>query len=377
MSNDYYKILGVNPNASEEEIKKAYRRLAHKYHPDKAGGDEKKFKELNEAYQVLSNKTKRAQYDRFGQVFSAGGGSAYGGEGEPFGFSQGGPGMGFDFDFGFGAPIFDEGFSNLNDFFDAFFEGLGVRKKRRTYQRGSDVELTLSISLEEAFFGKKKEVSFETFVSCQSCNGLGFDEKAGLDTCSVCDGRGEIKETQNTFFGKFVQVKSCSKCFGTGQIPRKICPVCSGTGRVKNKKKLAIDIRPGVADGQFVKISGAGEVGLRGAPAGDVYLRINILPHSVFKRMGNDLYLSYKINIIDLLLGTEIIIENIDKEKIKVKIPPGYNFRDTLIIPSKGIPYFDSSSRGNLIINFDLEIPKKLSPEAEKLLEELKKELNK
>ena len=204
MSKDYYKILGVNPNASEEEVKKAYRHLAHKYHPDKASGDEKKFKEINEAYQVLSDKNKRAQYDRFGQIFE--GGEPFGfSPGRPFGFSQGGPGTDFDFNFGFDTPFFDENFSNLNDFFEAFFEGLGVKKKRRTYQRGSDIELNLSISLEEAFFGKRKEVTLETFISCQSCSGRGFDEKSGLDTCSTCDGQGEIKESQNTFFGKFVQ----------------------------------------------------------------------------------------------------------------------------------------------------------------------------
>ena len=378
MSKDYYKILGVNPNASEEEVKKAYRHLAHKYHPDKASGDEKKFKEINEAYQVLSDKSKRAQYDRFGQIFSAGGGPAYGGEGRgPFGFSQGGPGTDFDFNFGFDTPFFDENFSNLNDFFEAFFEGLGVKKKRRTYQRGSDIELNLSISLEEAFFGKRKEVTLETFISCQSCSGRGFDEKSGLDTCSTCDGQGEIKESQNTFFGKFVQVKPCPKCFGAGQIPRKICSICSGTGKVKSKKRLMVDIRPGIIEGQFIKISGGGEAGLRGAPAGDVYLRINILPHPFFKRLKDDIYLTHKINIIDLLLGKEITVENIDKEKIAIKIPPGYNFKEALIIPSKGMSHFSGSSRGNLIINLDLEIPKKLSPEAKKLLEEIKKEFEK
>jgi len=200
---DYYKILGIHKGASEEDVKKAFRKLAHKYHPDK-GGDEKKFKEINEAYQVLSNKEKRAQYDQFGQVFSGGGSAGQGGFGGwPFGGAQSGPfgEVRFDFDSG------DLG--DLGDIFDVFFEGLGIRQKRRTYQRGADIQIIQEITMEEAFRGTQKNLSYQVSVSCQKCGGLGHDTKAGFNKCETCGGQGEIKETRQSFFGNFVQMKVC------------------------------------------------------------------------------------------------------------------------------------------------------------------------
>src|SRR3989339_77892 len=243
MSNDYYKILGVEKNASDDDIKKAYRKLAHQHHPDKKGGDEKKFKEINEAYQTLSNREKRAQYDRFGNA-------AHGGAGGPGGFggfSQGG--FGFDFQGG--------DFGDLGDIFEAFFDGMGGQK-RRTYAHGSDMEMTQDITLEEAYAGVEKTISYKVNVRCASCNGLGHDVKATFSQCKKCDGRGEVRETRSTFFGNFAQVKTCAECHGIGQVPDKRCAGCSGSGVVRGEKKIAVKILPGIADGQIIKMVGGG-----------------------------------------------------------------------------------------------------------------------
>lgn len=376
---DYYKILGVNKNASEEEIKKAFRKLAHKYHPDKGGGDEKKFKEINEAYQVLSNKEKRAQYDRFGKVFEG----AAGGQKGPFGgfgfdFSTG-PGAGFGFDF---DPRMFDG-SDLSDIFDVFFEGIGFKPKRRTYQRGSDIEIVQEITLEEVFGGVKKNLKYKIAVRCQKCGGLGHDEKSKFHQCPACAGQGEIKETRSTFFGSFVQVKKCHKCFGSGQIPDKFCDICRGSGKVSGEKEVKVEIRPGVSDGQLIKIKGAGEVGERGAGEGDLYVRIKVKPHPVFERRGDDLRIKKEVNLIDILLGRKIEIPTISGHKLQVEIPAHFDLKQDLIIPGEGMPRFGAmpvggqvSGRGNLIVEFKIKTPKKLSEKAKKILEDLEGELD-
>ena len=368
---DYYKILGVNKSASEDEIKKAFRKLAHKYHPDK-GGDENKFKEINEAYQVLSSKEKRQQYDRFGQVFSAQGGPAYGGEGAGFGF--GGP---FGNQGPFGEVKFDFGgdFGDINDIFDAFFEGLGVRQKRRTYQRGADIQIIQEISLEEAFRGLEKEINFQTLVRCEKCQGVGHDARAGFNKCETCGGRGEIRETRKSFFGDFVQVKACDKCFGTGQIPKKICEVCHGSGRIRGSRSIKVEIRPGVQDGQIIKIPSAGEAGERGTKEGDLYVRIRIKPHQVFRRQGDDLIIKKEVNILDLLLGKKIEILTIGAGKLKIEIPSDFNLKENLRIPEEGMPHFNGFGRGNLIVELTIKTPKKLDSKAKKILEDLDKEI--
>jgi len=373
MSKDYYKILGINKAASEEEVKKAFRKLAHKYHPDK-GGDEKKFKEINEAYQVLSSKEKRQQYDRFGQVFEgqAGPGFGFGGEwpfgaGSPFGAA--GP---------FGEVKFDFGgdFGDFGDIFDAFFEGLGVRQKRRTYQRGADVQVIQEISLEEAFRGTEKNINYRVAVRCEKCNGLGHDPKAGFNQCNTCAGRGEIKETRRSFFGDFVQVKTCDKCFGTGQVPKKICENCHGSGRIMAERSVKVEIRPGVQDGQIIKIKSAGEAGERGTAEGDLYVRIKIKPHAVFERQGDDLKMTKEVNILDLLLNKKIDIPTISANKLKVEIPADFNLKSNLRIPGEGMPHFGSIGRGDLIVEFKIKTPKHLSDKAKKILEDLEKEID-
>jgi len=357
---DYYKILGVNKNASEEEIKKAFRGLAHKYHPDK-GGDEKKFKEINEAYQILSSKQKRAQYDRFGQVFEG----------------QAGPGFGFEWPFGAGSPFdevkFDFGgdFGDISDIFDAFFEGLGVRPKRRTYQRGTDVQVVQEITLEETFRGIEKKINYRVPVRCEKCSGLGQDAKTGFEKCEVCAGQGEIKETRQSFFGNFVQVRTCSKCFGAGQIPKKICENCGGSGRVMGERAVSVEIRPGISDGQIIKIQSAGEAGERGAKEGDLYVKIKIKPHPLFKRDGENLIVRKEINIINLLLNKKIEIPTISGNQIKIEIPSGFNLKESLKIPGEGMPRFNSFGRGDLMVELIIKTPKKLSAKARKILEDL------
>jgi len=368
---DYYNILGINKSASEEEIKKAYRRLAHKFHPDKAGGDEKKFKEINEAYQVLSNKQKRAQYDRFGRVFdgasgfSSGAGREWGFEGWPFG--QG-------VEFGFDPSAFEDG-GDLGGIFESIFEGLGVRKKRRTYQRGADMELVLEISLEEAFSGAQKSLRFDAWISCAACGGQGADAKSGFKTCGRCDGRGEVRENQKTFFGDFSRIRPCVECEGEGRIPQKRCHACGGTGRIRYAKEIAVDIQQGIGDGQLIKIVGAGEAGMRGATAGDVYVRIKTRTHAQFRRDGDNLHYRAKVNLVDILLGKSFEVLTIEGKKVHFTIPEGFNLRDSIRIRGAGMPRLGSHECGDLIVELDLATPKYFSSKAKEILEDLRKEL--
>jgi molecular chaperone DnaJ len=361
MNKDYYKILGINRSASAEEIKKAYRQLAHQYHPDRPGGDEKRFKEINEAYQVLSNREKRSQYDQFGTTFD--------GLGKSYGFGGGG-GFGFNFD-----PANFEDLNNVGEIFDAFFEGLGV-KKRKTYYRGADLEVDLEISLEEAFRGIEKKTAFSGLASCKECSGLGHFAAAGFTKCQTCGGQGEIRENRNTFFGSFSQVRSCAKCFGTGQIPNKMCSACTGTGRVKQAKEVTVTIAPGIRDGQIIKLVGAGEAGERAAAAGDLYVKIKVKPHPIFAVKGNDLFAIKEVSLIDVLLGRKIQIKNISGGVIDLEIPPGANLNNDLRIPGEGMPQLGSiHRRGDLYVRFNIKTPKKFSAKAKKLLDDLKEEI--
>ena len=368
MKKDYYQILGVSKDASPEQLKDAYRKLAHKHHPDKSGGDEKKFKEMNEAYQVLSNKEKRAQYDQFGDSFSnSGQGSGY--QSNPFagfdfgGFSQGGTAGG---DFG-----------DIGDIFETFFGGGAGRggSSAGRKRRGADLETLQEISLEDAFRGVNKELTFNVSVKCKTCSGLGHMEKEGSEKCSTCDGKGDIKEIKKTFFGQFAQVRVCPKCEGAGQIPKKICKECSGSGKIKEKKTIGFLITPGISDGQIIKITGAGEAGEKGAESGDLYIRIKVLPHSIFQRRENDLYIKKEIGLTDILLNKKIEVPVISGGKIHIEIPEGFCIQEKLSIPNEGMPKFESRGRGNLYVEFKTKTPRKLNSKAKKLLEDLEKEL--
>lgn len=364
MADDYYKILGVAREASAEEIKKAYRRLAHKYHPDKSGGDEKKFKEVNEAYQVLSSREKRAEYDRFGRVFSAGGQPGWsGGFPEDFGF-----GNGFHFDFG-------QDLGDLGELFESFFADFKGRP-RQTYTQGSDIEIKEEITLEDAFWGVKRKVDLKTYIPCAKCGTLGYDKNKGLAACATCSGRGEIKVQKKTFFGNFAQVKSCPDCRGRGEKPNKVCEACRGEGRILGKREINFEVSAGVADGQIIKLSGAGESGGAGGAPGDLYVIINIKSHPVFTRQNSDLFLNQEIKITPALLGRKIAIKDINGEIFEVTIPAGFNLNDKLRVSGRGMPIFGvPSRRGDLYLSFVLKLPKKISLKAKKLLEDLEKEL--
>ncbi len=370
---DYYKILGVKKDASPEEIKKAYYKLAQQYHPDKPGGDTEKFKKINEAYQVLSNPEKRAQYDKFGRVFEGGAGSSNQGGG--FDFRQGFNGFkGFtgSSPFGFGAS-----FDDLGDIFSSFFEEAGMGRQRRpTYRKGSDIEFVMEISMEEAFFGATKKIRYKTYIPCPHCQGLGYDKKQGLEICPYCHGKGEIREVKSTFFGQFSQVRVCPHCQGTGKIPKKKCSYCRGTGRISGYQEADFNIAPGIADGQVIKIKGKGEAGERGSGSGDLYIKIKIKKHPQFERKGNDLYLTTEIDLVKAYLSKPFKVRNIDGEIIEIKLPPGFSFKEKIKIPHKGMPILYQGRRGDLYIEVYPKIPRKISEKTKKLLEEIDKEEN-
>ncbi len=358
MAKDYYKILGVDKSAGEEDVKRAFRKLAHQYHPDKAGGNEVKFKELNEAYQVLSDKTKRAQYDRFGTAEPFGG---FGGQSPFGGFDMGG----FQ---GFG------GGEDLGDIFETFFEGMGVRPKRRTYNQGSDIETLQEITLEDAYNGAQKHLRIHTHLTCATCKGQGGDPSAGTKTCEACNGRGEVRVERRTFFGNFARVEKCEKCHGVGKTPNKVCPTCKGHGRISGEREIVVDIVKGIQDNQVIQIRHAGEAGEHGASAGDLYIRVRVKQHPLFERRGDDLVIKKEMSVFDLLLGKPLVIPTIKGKNIEVTIPPHFNLKEYVRVSGEGMPRFGSFSHGDLLVDLTMKTPKKLSSKAKKLLEDLEAE---
>ncbi len=364
MPKDYYQILGIEKSASDEEVKKAYRKLAHQYHPDRPGGNEQKFKEINEAYQVLSDKTKRVQYDRFGAAGQNPNAGAWGGYpgGEPFG------GFGFD-------PEQFSGMGDFGDIMDSIFEGMGVQPRRKTYDKGSDIEAQIEITLEDAFLGTSKMIRVRTLVTCETCKGKGAAAGSTFEKCATCDGRGEVREQRHTFFGTFSQVKMCEKCHGTGEVPKNACATCRGSGRIASARDINMEILPGIEENQLIKIKGMGEAGERGATAGDLYVRVRIVKHPTFDRRGNDLIVRHELNVLDLLAGKKIAVPTIEGKKIEAEIPAGFNLKDVLRIPREGMPRFGAghsmfaASRGDLLVDFIIKAPKPNS-KIKKALEE-------
>jgi molecular chaperone DnaJ len=378
MAKDYYTILGVSREASEEDIKRAYRKLAHQHHPDKQGGNEAKFKEVNEAYQVLGNKEKRAQYDRFGQTFDgngAPGGGAGGFRWEDFGFSggqaSGNPFGGFSADGGVN-------FGDFGDIFESIFDQFGGRP-RQTYRRGSDIEAREELTLEEAFSGVSRTLRFKTHVACTMCAGLGYDRAKGVMKCTTCGGQGRVREEKRTFFGNFSQVKACPKCEGRGEVPNAPCKTCAGKGRVDGVREVPVTFAPGIEDGQVVKLQGQGEAGERGSETGDLYVGVHVRPHRVFTRTKTDLSTEIDVKVTDALLGREVRVRDIGGEEFSVSIPAGFNVRERLKVPGRGMPRFgsvlSSAHRGDLYISLNIKTPKHLSAKARKLLEEFEGEV--
>lgn len=354
---DYYEILGLPKTASEEDIKKAFRALAHKFHPDKKGGDEQKFKEVSEAYAVLSDKKKRAEYDTYGRTFT-GGQAGFGG----FDFSnfqgfqgayQGFDGQGVEFD--------------LGDIFGEFFGGQNGRRTRR----GRDISMDVEIPFRDAIFGTERRVLISKLAVCDTCTGTGGKRDAGVTQCTTCNGKGQIRENRNTFFGSFSSTRSCPACRGRGEIPKEICSACRGEGIQKKQEEVHVVIPAGVENGEMIRMPGRGEAAIS-APAGDLYIKIHVRADKLFTREGNNLVTALSVKLTDALLGADYRVQTLDGETT-LSIPSGVTQGEFLRIRGSGVPH-GRGNRGDLLVRIDIEFPKKLSKTSKELIEKLRKE---
>lgn len=345
---DYYDILGVSKDASQKEIKKAYRKLAKKYHPDTNDGDEKsseKFKEISEAYEILSDPEKRKRYDQYGHS-----------------------GIGED-DFNF-DDFARGGFGGFEDIFDMFFGGgRGGRSRRRGPQRGRDLQYKLQISFEEAAFGAEKQITIPRTEVCPECDGSGAESSSDVKTCPKCDGQGQIRVTQQTPFGRFAQTKTCDRCGGSGEIVENPCSNCNGTGKVQRRRQLTINIPAGVNNGSKLRMAGEGEAGDKGAASGDLYIIIQVQEHEIFDRKGDDVYCEIPINFVQATLGDEIKVPTLEG-KVKFNIPQGTQPGTTFRLKNKGITHLNRSGKGDQYIKTKVVIPENLNKEQKELLEE-------
>lgn len=352
---DYYEVLGLEKSASDDEIKKAYRKLAKKYHPDMNPGDaeaEKNFKEVNEAYDVLSDSDKKAKYDQYGHAaFDPASG----------GFGGGGFGGGFGFD----------GF-DISDIFSSFFGG-GTSSGRRNNGpiRGDDVRLRITLSFEEAVFGCKKDIQYQRIQKCNDCNGSGAAPGTSAKTCPDCQGRGQVKVNQRTPFGMMQSSRTCDKCRGTGKVIETPCKNCKGGGFIKATKKLTVTIPAGIDDGQGIALRGEGCDGRNGGPAGDLQITCNVRPHAFFERDGYDIYCDIPVNFVDLALGATIQVPTIDGNE-KLEIPDGTQTGTTFTLRGKGIQVVNSSRRGNMYITVVAETPRSLNKKQKEMLEKFR-----
>jgi len=366
MANDYYDILGVSKSASADEIKKAYRKLAHKYHPDKGeGGDEKKFKEINEAYQTLGKADKRKQYDQFGSTFGQG--------------ASGGPG-GFNWqDFarqqqsgGFGGFNSQNMEFDLGDLFgDMFGFGGSSRRRRSSRQEGTDMEADVEIDFMEAVHGSERQFRIEHHVLCSHCKGNGAEPGTKIETCKTCGGSGSIEQVQRTVLGNFATRGVCPTCHGEGKEIKQKCRVCGGDGRELKRESIRVKIPAGVRSGGRIKISGRGEAGYRGGAPGDLYLTIRIRPDARFSRQGDDVLTDETISVADAVLGSTLLVQTVGGE-VKLKIPAGMQSGKKFILKGKGIPHLQGRGKGDHIVRVVVDIPKKLSRNQKRLFEELK-----
>ncbi|EKU70734.1 molecular chaperone DnaJ [Selenomonas sp. F0473] len=350
---DYYEILGVPKGASDDDIKKAYKKLARKYHPDLNRNDpktaEEKFKEVNEAYDVLKDPQKKAAYDQFGHdAFDPRRGGGAGGS-DPFG------GAGFGFDMG--------------DIFDMFGMGGGRRARRQGPERGADLRYDLEISFEDAAFGKEIQLEIPREENCPTCGGSGAAKGSAPETCPVCHGSGQEEIIQRTMLGSMRTARTCSKCGGTGKIVKNPCDDCRGTGRRRVTRKIDVKIPKGVDEGQRVRVTGAGEAGVRGGGNGDLYVYIFIKPHKLFQRRGNDVVIEIPITFVQASLGATVQVPTLDGA-VDLKIPAGIQTGTVLRVKGKGIPNLRGSGRGDQHVRIKVTTPQKLSARQKELLKE-------
>jgi molecular chaperone DnaJ len=378
MAADYYAILGVDKQASQDDIKKAYRKLAHKYHPDKNHGDkaaETKFKEMSNAYEVLGDAQKRANYDHFGadsyERMSQGGGYPGGGQSAGFG--------GFDgvqFDFGAGNP-----FEDLSDVFESFFGGAqrgGSRTQARptTRQRGIDIEMGITLSMEEAASGLKKRIDYRHKVECSHCGAKGFEPGSKVSECDTCKGRGKVYQRVDTIFGVVQQEIVCPTCDGGGKTYDKPCTVCKGRGSYEDREEIEVDIPVGVNSGDKIRVVGKGEAGYKGSKPGDLYLKVSISKHAQFVRDGQDITSEVLIDYVDFLLGTRVDVKTVWGE-VEVQIPALTNPEGKLRLKGQGMPKLNNmNQKGDHYLKLKVKMPRSLSAEETKALQKLKKSIS-
>ncbi|MFA6271680.1 MAG: molecular chaperone DnaJ [Patescibacteria group bacterium] len=359
MATDYYEILGVAKDASQDEIKKAFRKKAHQYHPDKNTGDEAKFKELNQAYQVLSKEDKRKQYDQFGSAFDQQGGFGGGAGFDPRQAGFGGA-DGINFDFG-----------DLGDIFGDFFGGGRSRASARQ-QRGMDIETEMQVSFEEAAFGAEKTVELYKTISCEKCSGSGAESSSGIVECPMCKGSGQVDQLQRTILGQIRTRGVCPECKGEGKTIKDKCTNCRGTGVERASKRIKIKIPAGINNGQSIRLSGEGEAGQRGNQAGDLYVAIRVMPHHEFQRDGDNVFSVSEISFAQAALGDKIAVNTLDGEG-QLKIPAGTQSGKVFKIKDKGIPHLNARGRGDQLVEVIVKTPEKLSRKQRELLENLQK----
>ena len=358
MSKDYYNILNVQKTASPDEIKKGFRKLAHEYHPDKKGGDEKKFKEINEAYQVLSNPEKKQQYDQFGTTFEQAQSQGQGG----FGGFNGQAG-------GFNINMEDLGdmFGGFSDIFG--FGGGGTRAKSRA-RRGQDIGIDLMLDFKEAVFGVEKTIDLHKTITCEHCTGTGGEPNSKVTTCSICKGSGQVQTARQTILGTIATRGVCPQCQGEGKKYEKICKKCAGNGIVKAKNQLKIQIPAGINNNETIRMSSEGEAGVKGGRTGDLFVTVHVKASSDFERQGDDIYTKIPISFTQSSLGAKIEVKTL-KGVVKLKIPEGTQTGKVFRLRSEGVPHLKHMGRGDHLVEIVVRTPENLSRKQKKLLEEL------